>query len=130
MTGCLLWLDASDPSNNGVKPTSNYTLTTWYDKSGTNVNATKGGSGTLTYTVDGLATGYPALAFTGSQYLDGSVSNTGNQLSVFIIYSLTSPDGNSQRILSLANNTTGNDYSNIWNVGYERRNNGIKATRN
>ncbi|MCW5590152.1 MAG: putative Ig domain-containing protein, partial [Legionellales bacterium] len=46
-TGMKLWLDGSDINANGTAFTNNTSVTTWYDKSGNNYNATA--IGTVTY---------------------------------------------------------------------------------
>jgi hypothetical protein len=40
--GAVLWLDASDPSNNGILPANNTALSPWIDKTGNGFNATNG----------------------------------------------------------------------------------------
>jgi len=37
--GCVMWLDASDPLNTGITPANGTTITTWYDKTFRNHNA-------------------------------------------------------------------------------------------
>ena len=44
ITGCVLWLDGTDPNGTGVLPANNASVSTWSDKSGNANNAT-GGSG-------------------------------------------------------------------------------------
>ncbi len=47
VSGLSLWLDGADPLRTGIRPTLNTTLTTWFDKSGNNRNASGGVPGTF-----------------------------------------------------------------------------------
>ena len=44
----------------------------------------------IVYNANGLGTGFPALTFTSSQWLDGSISITGSTMTVFSIFSMNS----------------------------------------
>jgi hypothetical protein len=116
--GCLLWLDASDPLNNGTPPSSGTSITTWYDKSGSGRNATA--SGTITYNATGI-NGKPAMTLGGSQNFYGSVPITGNTLTVFAIVTMNSSSSATARIIGLAGDVQGNsDYSNNSYITLQR----------
>jgi hypothetical protein len=94
-SGIVLWLDAADP---GATLTNGQSLTTWYDKSGYNNDATA--SGTITYQATSI-NGYPAMTLTGSQALTGNISIATNQLTVLAVYVMnnTSDDMDEQGII-------------------------------
>ena len=119
ISGCALWLDANDPAGTGVKPSNGTTLTTWVDKVlGSNATANT----PITYATNGLATGYPALTFTNTQWLAGNISITGATVSVFSVFNINSSSGGAGRVISLA--ATGqNDFNNNNYLSISRLNN-------
>ena len=126
-SGMILWVDANDPNNTGTKPANNSTISTWYDKSGLGNNATA--NTPITYNTSGLSTGYPALTFTGTQWLTGSIINSNNTMTIFVVCSLNTNSNGSARILSLVNNSN-NDYANNNHISYERTGTGFHPVRN
>lgn len=97
---CILWLDAKDPNNTGIAPANNSTITTWYDKSGYGNNASA--NSPIIYNKTGLNS-YPALTFTGSQWLTGNVSNTKNTMTIFVICSMNSSSEIYARTIGFSN---------------------------
>jgi hypothetical protein len=89
ISGCALWLDASDPDGNGVAPANGASLSTWKDKSlngfsGTAVNSPK-------YQIN-IQNKLPGIQFNGtSQYINfGNVVNLGtSQIFVFSVAQFT-----------------------------------------
>ena len=112
---CMLWLDAAD--SNSLVLTGGL-VTTWNDKSGGGRNATANTG--ITLNASGLGTGYPALTFTSSQWLTGSVSITGTTLSIFSIFSLNSLSPFAARVIALAASEA-NDYNNVGYMGLLRQ---------
>jgi len=51
-TGLVLWLDATDPFNNGTQPPNGTIITTWIDKSGQGNNGTSAGINPVKYNVN------------------------------------------------------------------------------
>lgn len=118
IAGISLWLDGLDITGTGSRYPTGTTVTTWADKSGNQRNATAS-SGGVNYTMTfGI---YPGLVFTNSQYLLGSISITGNTLSIFSIFSQANQGtGGAGRIIALA--ATGqNDYNNSSYMGLLRQ---------
>jgi hypothetical protein len=62
ITGLSLWLDAVNPNNSSVIPSSGSTLSTWSDRSG---NVNNGTGATATYQTNVL-NGLPAITFNGN----------------------------------------------------------------
>jgi len=118
IAGISLWLDGLDITGTGTSYPTGSTVTTWTDKSGNQRNATAS-SGGVNYTMTfGI---YPGLVFTNSQYLLGSISITGNTLSIFSIFSQANQGtGGAGRIIGLA--ATGqNDYNSGSYMGLLRQ---------
>ena len=118
IAGISLWLDGLDITGTGSRYPTGTTVTTWADKSGNQRNATAS-SGGVNYTMTfGI---YPGLIFTNSQYLLGSISITGNTLSIFSIFSQANQEtGGAGRIIALA--ATGqNDYNSGSYMGLLRQ---------
>lgn len=66
---CQFWVSADDPQNNGLKPSNNTQVNTWYDKSGYAHNLiTIAGRPRPTYSQSNI-NGLPALNFTNSSGL-------------------------------------------------------------
>jgi hypothetical protein len=122
--GCVLWLDAADPLNNGTAPSNGTSITTWYDKSGGNRNGTA--SGTITYNTTGLNS-KPAMTLTGSQNFQGAVSITGNSLTVLIVCTMNSSTGNNGRFISLAA-TGAADYNSSSYMCFVRSSSGVATS--
>jgi len=101
LTGCQLWFDATDPLNTGTAPANGSSLTTWYDKSGYNRNATSASSNI--YNTTGL-NNKPAItiSMTSNQWLNGPVPITTNTATVFVIMSMNSNAGFAGRIISFS----------------------------
>ena len=128
VTGLILWMDANDPNNTGVQPSNGSTITSWKDKSGGGRNATA--NTPITYNTTGLG-GYPALTFTGSQWLTGNISNTNNTMTIFGVCSMSSSSAGSARIIGFSNGSGVDDYNNGGFMGFLRQGNtGIGPYRN
>ena len=78
ITGLSLWLDATDPLNNGNYPATNSVVSTWYDKSGLGNNLTGYSSPTF------LTSPYRMSNFSGA-YFYGSAP-TSYIMTLFIVY--------------------------------------------
>ena len=98
--GLSLWLDAADRSS--MTFSSGTTVTQWKDKSGNGNNATANTG--ITWAANGVGTNLPAMTFTGNQWFLGNISITGEQLTAFCIFNMTSLGESTpySRILSLA----------------------------
>jgi hypothetical protein len=76
-TGLLLWLDASDPDNDGNasnNPANNSTVTSWTDKSGRGNNARiLSGQGSPSYRTASDMNSMPAMSFTRTNNTSGTV---------------------------------------------------------
>ena len=109
-TSLALWLDAKDPSGNGVVPANGATITTWVDKSGNGRNGTATG-GSPIYTTNSI-NGFPSIYFSNAPYFAGSVSITGGTFTAFAVGITTEPNnlGRSPRLLSLIPSGT-SDYA-------------------
>jgi hypothetical protein len=71
ISGLQLWLDGSDPSGSGVKPTDGYVVTTWKDKSGKGRDGSAPGTQRATYSLSSNG-----LIFTGSQAYSTTISSS------------------------------------------------------
>ena len=128
VTGLILWMDANDPNNTGVQPSNGSTITSWKDKSGGGRNATA--NTPITYNTTGLNS-KPALAFTGTQWLTGSISNTNNTMTIFGVCSMNSSSASSARIIGFSNGAGVHDFNNGGFMGFLRQSNtGIGPYRN
>jgi len=126
--GCVLWFDADDPFNTGITPTNGTSITTWYDKSGGNRNATA--SGTITYNRTGL-NNKAAMTFTGTQLLTGSVSITGTTLTILAIVNMNTSSQLSARIIAFSTGSGVNDYTSSSFMTFARQSgNGLRGYRN
>ena len=122
VSGMVLWLDASDPYNNGTQPANNASVTTWYDKSGGGRNGTA--TSGVTYTTNGL-NNKPAFSFSGNRasnayYFCGNVSNTTPYITILAVVSLSSSAGGSGRVLSLSSGNGVNDYNNSSYLAFSK----------
>jgi hypothetical protein len=122
VAGMVLWLDASDPYNNGTQPANNANVTTWYDKSGGGRNGTA--TSGVTYTTNGL-NNKPAFSFSGNRttnayYFCGNVSNTTPYITILAVVSLSSSAGGSGRVLSLSSGNGVNDYNNSSYLAFSK----------
>ena len=96
ISGCTLWLDATDPNANGVPPANGATLSTWVDKSGNARNAT-------------VAAGKIAGIYsTSNKAVNFAASNTGYVTSytaapsletMFVVFNNPSPSGNNNMVI-------------------------------
>ena len=114
ISGCLLWLDGSDPAATG----GGATVSTWLDKSTVKANATyvTAPPPLVSSAINGLS----ALSFTGTEKLTGSISITGTTLSIFSVFTLNSSSGAAGRLISLAASGT-IDYANNAYTALQRR---------
>jgi len=114
ISGCLLWLDGSDPAATG----GGATVSTWLDKSTVKANATyvTAPPPLVSSAINGLS----ALSFTGTEKLTGSISITGTTLSIFSVFTLNSSSGLAGRLISLAASGT-IDYANNAYTALQRR---------
>ena len=81
--GCQLWLDATDSSTFTLNGSN---VSAWRDKSGLGNNATANTPIELNSTING----FPALKFTTAEYIGGNISITGNTLTVFSTFKVSS----------------------------------------
>ena len=108
MAGLQLWLDAADTSTLVLSGSS---VTQWNDKSGNGNNGTANTPVALNSAINNL----PALTFTTSEYIGGNISITGNTLTVFSTFKVSSlPQFG--RVISLAS-LGGDDYNNTSSTG-------------
>jgi len=114
IAGCALWLDGADSSATG----GGATVSTWLDKSTVKANATyvTAAPPLVSSAINGLS----ALSFTGTEKLTGSISITGNTLSIFSVFTLNSSSGAAGRLISLAASGT-IDYANNAYTALQRR---------
>ena len=85
ISGCQLWLDATDPLGNGIPPSNGAGLSIWKDKSTNGLSGTAVSSPTYQTNVQN---GLPVIRFNGTnQYINfGNVLNLGtNGLTVFMV---------------------------------------------
>jgi hypothetical protein len=108
-------LDAADSSTFTFSSGTN--VSAWRDKAVAN-NATANTA--IVYNANGLGTGFPALTFTSSQWLDGSISITGTTMTVFSIFSMNSASPFAARVIALAASEV-NDFNNTGYVGILRQ---------
>jgi hypothetical protein len=101
--GCQLWLDATDSSTFTLNGSN---VSTWRDKSGIGNNATANTPIELNSTING----FPALKFTTAEYIGGNISITGNTLTVFSTFKVSSLP-TFGRVISLGS-LGGDDYNN------------------
>jgi hypothetical protein len=85
ISGCQLWLDATDVNGNNTSVSSGATVSSWIDKSGNRRN-TSTAAGSITY-----ATSSTSLVFNGSSYytLPNNTFPTGNTAYSLVIVSST-----------------------------------------
>lgn len=113
ITGCQLWLDASDTSTlTGSSP-----VTSWRNKivpsNNTPVFATSAGSPSISATA---INGKPAMYFNGSSYFTGAISGANTTtITVFIVGSLISPFGGFSGLLCFGNPSQ-LDYDNVGSL--------------
>ena len=113
VTGCQLWLDASDTSTlTGSSP-----VTSWRNKivpsNNTPVFATSAGSPSISATA---INGKPAMYFNGSSYFTGAISGANTTtITVFIVGSLISPFGGFSGLLCFGNPSQ-LDYDNVGSL--------------
>lgn len=83
ISGCTLWLDASDPAGTGTPPSNNTSVTSWVDKSTTQANFT----GTATYILDTVYNKY-GLSFNGTTNYFSSATNriTNTSYTIFTVH--------------------------------------------
>jgi len=111
VSGCKLWLDASDPFASGSLPLNGTTVSTWVDKSGSGNNATSAGSS--------VSTSYLGLGFGGSSVftvngLAGTLVNT-----PFVVFVVETFTGSSYGFLFGDDNVnSGGSYGYSLHIGY------------
>jgi hypothetical protein len=89
LTGCQLWLDGADPAGTGSAPANGSTVSTWADKSGNGRNGTSG-AGPI-YTTD--PQGRKCLSFTGTQFLESTVTVPKENHSLIAVHAPTYTNG-------------------------------------
>ncbi len=104
ISGTQLWLDASDPNNNGTVPAAGASITTWVDKSGNgrNMTATTSGTGSIRYSTYGNRSSIlfnSAGANTAYMRVVSAVNLT--NLTVFAVYLCQSALGNQVGLLAV-----------------------------
>lgn len=80
ISGCRLWLDGTDPLNNGGSslPSNGASLTTWFDKSGAARNVTQATPGNRpTFSTTAAINGKPVIRFATTSELDNAGSLLG-----------------------------------------------------
>ncbi len=85
ISGCQLWLDATDPAATGIPPASGAAVTQWRDKSTNRLTGTAVNSPTYQANIQN---GLPVIRFNGTnQYINfGNVLNLGtNGITVFMV---------------------------------------------
>lgn len=113
ISGCSLWLDATDSSTLILSGSS---VIQWNDKSGNGRNATAPISPTL---VQGMQNKLPAIYFNSFSYFTGSLTNTTNQQSFFSVFRYNTGAPQYARLASFGVNNIA-DFSNIsyYNMSY------------
>lgn len=98
ITGCALWLDAADTSTLTL---SGSNVTGWADKSGNGRNSTSPGTCPL---ASGRLNKLSGIQFTGANNncFNGSISNTGNTVSVIVVAEMDSTCPGDGRVVSLS----------------------------
>ena len=102
ITGCRLWLDASDASS---ITTSGSSVTQWNDKSGYTNHATGVTSFQPTYT-----SGTPQINFSGSQALRTNYVATSSTETMFVVFKMTTITANNQYLITTSDATNGRNY--------------------
>jgi hypothetical protein len=125
ITGCSLWLDASDPA---TLTFSGLNVTQWRDKSGLSNNASNSGNIQNTGQIGKLA----AMVYTGAAntYFTGPVTNSGTTLSVFSVFVMNSSSYSAARIVSLAKPATFDFNNTLYTAPILRRTAQLGAFRN
>jgi hypothetical protein len=122
ISGCILWLDANDPYNNGTKPTNNTSVYMWYDKSG-NRNHGSASAG-VTWSATGL-NNLPGFSFTNlfsqANFFTGSVTNTNATMTIFAVCLMSSASTASARVIGFSNGNGVNDNNNASFMGFLRQ---------
>jgi hypothetical protein len=111
ITGCVLWLDGSDPAGTGVQPSNGATVSTWVDKA-TAKNATA--TGTPTYLSGG------GINFNASPYfLNQTFTMNLSQRSIFIVMQETSRNTGAGVIPFIPTPSSGSDYNTTGGLAIE-----------
>ena len=85
--GCVLYLDARDPSNNGTQPSNNASIAEWYDKSGNGNNLSHATGAKQPTFISSHFNGQSALYFDGSQgFLGSSIPICSSPVGSWTIY--------------------------------------------
>ena len=83
ISGCVLWLDGTDPLGTGTPPSNGASISTWYDKSTSGNNATGGTS--PTFNSSGINS-KGVVSFNGANtYLNSTDLFSNRSFSIFII---------------------------------------------
>ena len=83
ISGCVLWLDGTDPLGTGTPPSNGASISTWYDKSSSGNNATGGTS--PTFNSSGINS-KGVVSFNGANtYLNSTDLFSNRSFSIFII---------------------------------------------
>jgi len=115
VSGCVLWLDGTDPAGTGTPPSNGATVSTWTDKSVSALSCTKGG--TPTFVSGG------GINFNGSSFFYNlSFAQNLSQRSIFIIMQETTRTNVGGVFPLIPNPTTGSDYSTTNGLSVETSN--------
>jgi hypothetical protein len=117
ISGLILWLDAKDPFNTGIKPTQNTNaISTWKDKSGLNNDAIAYTNGNPNYIINGLNS-LPAFNFGGVFFYNNSIRITNDKITIFVVGIIQNSNG--QRSIVFTDGGAGSfDYESPLFLGY------------
>jgi len=126
--GCILWLDANDPLNNGTQPSPGAAVLIWNDKSGLGNNATSNTN--ITYNKTGL-NGLPAFTFNNREWFTGRTTNNTNKMTIFAVCSMNSNAKANARIIGFSQGAGQNDSNDGRFMGFQRKSGtGFRGIRN
>ena len=115
MSGCVLWLDGTDPAGTGVAPSTGATVSTWNDKSVSAKHGTSGG--TPTYVAGG------GVNFNGTSFFYNlSFAQNLSQRSIFIVMQETTHTGTKGVFPLIPNPSTGQDWTTTTGMTIETSN--------
>lgn len=102
----IMNLDAFDISNQGTSTTfaNNTAVSVWKDKINASADATpRDVSSSTGYYSPSTNNGHPAIFISSGNYLSGSISITGNQLTIFAVVNMSSNSNENARVISFGN---------------------------
>jgi hypothetical protein len=88
ISGCIQWLDGSDPDGNGIEPSDGTLVSTWVDKSGTGNDGTSSGGDRATFNVS-LRNSLGGMTFSNGNNYDFTITGFplgGSARTVFLVY--------------------------------------------